>query len=48
VIRLDDVRDTPVPPFEQVKTQVEQLVLQSKWKSYGEDLLKNAKVEKNL
>ncbi|MFO1402091.1 MAG: peptidylprolyl isomerase [Steroidobacteraceae bacterium] len=48
VIRLDDVRDTPVPPLEQVKQQVEQLVLQSKWKAYGDDLLKNAKVEKNL
>jgi peptidyl-prolyl cis-trans isomerase C len=48
VIRLDDVRDTPVPPLEQVKSQVEQLVLQGKWKSYGEDLLKTAKVEKNL
>jgi peptidyl-prolyl cis-trans isomerase C len=48
VIRLDDMRDTPIPPLEQVKTQVEQLVLQNKWKSYGEDLLKAAKVEKNL
>ncbi len=48
VIRLDDLRDTPVPPLEQVKAQVEQLVLQNKWKSYGDDLLKTAKVEKNL
>jgi peptidyl-prolyl cis-trans isomerase C len=48
VIRLDDVRETPVPPLEQVKAQVEQLVLQGKWKAYSDDLLKNAKVEKNL
>jgi peptidyl-prolyl cis-trans isomerase C len=48
VIRLDDTRDTPVPPLDQVKQQVEQLVLQGKWKSYGDDLLKSAKVEKNL
>ena len=48
VIRLDDVRDTPVPPLEQVKQQVEQLVLQNKWKAYGDEVLKTAKVEKNL
>ena len=48
VIRLDDTRDTPVPPLEQVKTQVEQLVQQGKWKTYADDLLKAAKVEKNL
>jgi peptidyl-prolyl cis-trans isomerase C len=44
VIRLDDTRDTPVPPLEQVKTQVEQLVQQGKWKTYSDDLLKAAKV----
>jgi len=48
VIRLEDVRDTPVPPLEQVKAQVEQLVEQGKWKAYADDLLKSAKVERNL
>jgi peptidyl-prolyl cis-trans isomerase C len=48
VIRLDDTRATPVPPLEQVKPQVEQLVEQGKWKTYADDLLKAAKVERNL
>ena len=48
VIRLDDTRATPVPPLEQVKPQVEQLVQQGKWKAYADDLLKAAKVERNL
>lgn len=48
VIRLDDTRDTPVPPLDQVKPQVEQLVQQGKWKAYTDDLLKAAKVERNL
>ncbi|MCC7464294.1 MAG: peptidylprolyl isomerase [Gammaproteobacteria bacterium] len=47
VIRLDDTRETPVPPLDQVKSQVEQLVLQEKWKAYGDDLVKSATVEKN-
>jgi peptidyl-prolyl cis-trans isomerase C len=48
VIRLDETRDTPVPPLDQVKPQVEQLVQQGKWKTYADDLLKAAKVERNL
>ncbi|MCC7464235.1 MAG: peptidylprolyl isomerase [Gammaproteobacteria bacterium] len=48
VIRLDDTRPTPVPPLEQVKPQVEQLVEQAKWKAYADGLLKAAKVERNL
>ncbi|MFI4913570.1 MAG: peptidylprolyl isomerase [Steroidobacterales bacterium] len=48
VIRLDDTRETPVPPFDQVKDRVVQIVEQKKFKSYTDDLLKSAMVEKNL
>jgi peptidyl-prolyl cis-trans isomerase C len=48
VIKLEDTRDTPVPPFDQVKSQVENIVQQKKFKAYTDDLLKNAKVDKNL
>jgi peptidyl-prolyl cis-trans isomerase C len=48
VIQLLDTRDTPVPPFEQVKDRVAQLVETKKFRAYQDDLLKTAKVEKNL
>jgi peptidyl-prolyl cis-trans isomerase C len=48
VIKLEDTRDTPVPPFDQVKNQVENIVQQKKFKAYTDELLKTAKVEKNL
>jgi peptidyl-prolyl cis-trans isomerase C len=48
VIKLEDTRDTPVPPFDQVKTQVENIVQQKKFKAYTDELMKTAKVEKNL
>jgi peptidyl-prolyl cis-trans isomerase C len=48
VIQLLDTRETPVPPFDQVKDRVTQLVQQKKFRAYQDDLLKNAKVEKSL
>jgi len=48
VIQLEDTRDTPVPPYDQVKDRVDQIVQSKKFKSYSDDLLKNAKVEKSL
>jgi len=48
VIKLEDTRDTPVPPFDQVKTQVQNIVQQKKFKAYTDELLKTAKIEKNL
>jgi peptidyl-prolyl cis-trans isomerase C len=48
VIRLLDTRETTPPPFDSVKSQVENIVLQKKWKAYTDDLEKNAKVEKLL
>jgi peptidyl-prolyl cis-trans isomerase C len=48
VIELIDTRDTPVPPLDQVKDRVAQLVEQKKFKAYEDDLLKTAQVQKNL
>jgi peptidyl-prolyl cis-trans isomerase C len=46
VIRLDDTRQTTPPPFETVKDRLGQIVEAKKFKAYGDELLKNAKVEK--
>jgi peptidyl-prolyl cis-trans isomerase C len=48
VIQLVDTRDTPVPPLDQVKDRVAQLVETKKFRAYQDELLKTAKVEKNL
>jgi len=48
VIQLEDTRDTPVPPLDQVKDRVAQLVETKKFRAYQDELLKTAKVEKNL
>ena len=48
VIQLLDTRETPVPPLDQVKDRVSQLVETKKFRAYQDDLLKTAKVEKNL
>ncbi|HEY3808590.1 MAG TPA: peptidylprolyl isomerase [Steroidobacteraceae bacterium] len=47
VIQLIDTRETPVPPLDSVKDRVDQLVENKKFKAYQDDLMKNAKVEKN-
>ncbi|HEY1724314.1 MAG TPA: peptidylprolyl isomerase [Steroidobacteraceae bacterium] len=48
VIQLIDTRDTPVPPFDQVKDRVTQILQTKKFRAYQDELLKTAKVEKNL
>lgn len=48
IIRLDDVRDVQPPPFEQVKPQLGQVVLAKKFRAYGDELAKAAKIEKKL
>jgi peptidyl-prolyl cis-trans isomerase C len=48
VIQLVETRETPVPPFDQVKDRVGQLVEQRKFRAYQDELLKSAKVEKYL
>jgi peptidyl-prolyl cis-trans isomerase C len=48
VIRLDDTRETTPPAYDTIKDRLAQRVEAKKFKSYEEDLLKAAKVEKTL
>jgi peptidyl-prolyl cis-trans isomerase C len=48
VIRLDDTRDSPPPPFEQVKAQVANSLMQKKLIAYVDGLKKDAKIEKKM
>jgi peptidyl-prolyl cis-trans isomerase C len=48
VIRLEDTREVQPPPFEQVKDQLNQVVLAKKFRSYAEELQKTAKIENKL
>lgn len=48
IIRLEDTREVQPPPFDQVKQQLNQVVLAKKFKGYSDELLKTAKVEKKL
>jgi peptidyl-prolyl cis-trans isomerase C len=48
VIKLEDTRETAPPPFEQVKQQVGNGVVQKKLQSYVEGLKKPAKIEKTM
>jgi peptidyl-prolyl cis-trans isomerase C len=48
VIRLEDTREVAPPPFEQVKQQVTNGVIQKKLQAYAEGLKKTVKVEKSL
>jgi peptidyl-prolyl cis-trans isomerase C len=48
IIKLEDTREVAPPPFEQVKAQVTNGVIQKKLQAYVEELKKNAKIEKNM
>ena len=48
VIRLDDTREVAPPPFDQVKQQVSNGVVQKKLQTYADGLKKTAKIEKSL
>jgi peptidyl-prolyl cis-trans isomerase C len=45
VIRVDDVRDVKIPPFEQVKPQIAQQMQQEKRTAFQQELIGKAKVE---
>ncbi len=45
VIRLDDVREAPLPKFDDVKPQIAQQLMQGKVGKYQEELRSKAKVE---
>jgi peptidyl-prolyl cis-trans isomerase C len=48
VIKLEDTRETAPPPFEQVKQQVSNGVMQKKLQAYVDGLKKTAKIDKSL
>ncbi|HWG77622.1 MAG TPA: peptidylprolyl isomerase [Steroidobacteraceae bacterium] len=48
VIQLLDTRETPVPPLDQVKDRVSQLVESKKFHAYEDQLMKTAQIQKNL
>jgi peptidyl-prolyl cis-trans isomerase C len=48
VIKLEDTRETAPPPFEQVKQQVSNGVIQKKLQAYVDGLKKTAKIDKSL
>jgi peptidyl-prolyl cis-trans isomerase C len=48
IIQLLDTRETPVPPLDQVKDRVGQLVEQNKFHAYEDNLMKTAQIQKNL
>jgi peptidyl-prolyl cis-trans isomerase C len=48
VIQLQNTRDRTPPPFDQVKEQIKQIVLQKKFKVYSDDMIKTAKIEPPL
>ncbi len=45
VIRVDDIRETPMPPLDQVKPQIAQQLQQQKLQAYQSGLRQKAKVE---
>lgn len=45
VIKLDDVRDAKIPPFEEVKPQIAESLQQQKLQAFQQDLRKKAKVQ---
>lgn len=45
IIRLDDVRDTPVPKFDEVKGQILQQMQQAKLAEYQQNMRDKAKIE---
>jgi peptidyl-prolyl cis-trans isomerase C len=47
VIKLEDTRETAPPPFDQVKQQVNNGVIQKKLQAYVETLKKTAKIDKS-
>ncbi|HEX3950940.1 MAG TPA: peptidylprolyl isomerase [Steroidobacteraceae bacterium] len=48
VIKLEDTRETAPPPFDQVKQQVGNGVVQKKLQTYVESLKKTAKIDKTM
>jgi len=45
VIKLEDIRPTKIPPFEEIKQQVAESLQQRKLQAFREELMKKAKVQ---
>jgi peptidyl-prolyl cis-trans isomerase C len=45
IIRVDDIRNVPPPPFEQVKAQIAQQMLQTKLQAFEKGLVDKAKIQ---
>jgi peptidyl-prolyl cis-trans isomerase C len=45
IIRVDDIREAQLPPFEEVKPQLEQQMTQQKMAEFQQSLRAKAKVE---
>lgn len=48
IIKLEDTREKPVPPFDQVKDRVAQILQQKRFREYEDGLIKQAKIEKYM
>jgi peptidyl-prolyl cis-trans isomerase C len=48
IIQLVDTREVTPPPFDQVRQRLEQMVETRTFRSYTDELMKNAKIEKQL
>ena len=48
IIKLEDTREVAPPPFDQVKSQVSNGVVQKKLQAYVEELKKDAKIDKKM
>ncbi len=48
IIKLEDTREVTPPPFDSVKAQLTNRVMQKKLQAFIDDLKKNAKIEKKL
>lgn len=48
IIKLEDTREVTPPPFEQVKEQLSNRVMQKKLQAYVDELKKTAKIDKKL
>ena len=48
IIKLEDTREVTPPPFEQVKSQLSNGVMQKKLQAYVEELKKTATIDKTL
>jgi peptidyl-prolyl cis-trans isomerase C len=47
VIQLIETRDLAAPPYDKVRQRLEQVIQAKKFRAYGDDLMRSAKIEKS-